>query len=124
MRKFLLIILILGLTVQRLIFDQNIITTIKPAFEQTVTEPTNDSVIIHFQILNNYIHEISYQLYISEFSSTLWMQKLSFYQNWKYTMSDYIANYSDSSYWSPWSIAYSGKNRIITLNTLNESKIM
>jgi hypothetical protein len=108
----------------RILTDQNLITTIKPKFEKTSTENTNDKCIIHFQVINNYIHEISYQLYISELNNNLWSANLSFYKNWEFVNDDYFKIMrNDDLYWKDWVVGYSGNKRIITLNNLNSSKI-
>jgi hypothetical protein len=118
---FYLIFILNGL-VARLLTSQDTITTIKPLFEKTVTEATFNKTLIHFQVINNYIHEITYQLYISQFNTKLWNSNITTYRNWEITNEDYFSIFRNTdAFWSTWSLAYTGKQRIIELISLNTS---
>jgi hypothetical protein len=118
------LILILSHISTRLLTGQNLIISVKPTFEKTTTGTTSTKAIIHFQVIDNYIHEITYQLYISEFNTPQWNTNTAYFRNWDYTNDKYFELMrNNEAYWGPWTLAYNGKNRITTLTGLNTSML-
>jgi hypothetical protein len=109
----------------RILSNQLDILTITPTFEKVETKTTSDSAFIKFQIIDNYIHEISYQLYISEFDLTINPgQNLDFFRNWEYNNDDFLNFYDiNNSVWKSWVVAFSGKKRIVKLTNLKSNSL-
>jgi hypothetical protein len=110
----------------RLLVKYTDITDITPIFEKTETDATTNNAIIKFGIIEDYSHEINYNLYIAEYNKTYWYKENKLFYNWNTTNSEIINNlYTDDKLWKIWSLANTGiqNQRIITLTNLSPSKI-